>query len=427
MRKLLIFLALIVMSVPCPAQETNSQQLLAQTEPRIQERIRDILDAFSEYPSNSQRNAAAIREAQSLVESGVDQIEIVKQVAIFAASPATQEGRPLEARAVLDSLDLPSKTVIRSLAPYLDADNESLRSFVLDWFQYHDTCGSGPISLMRLNYSDYLDYAQGQLTRREDVPPAFIEYIYQRSPGQALLIFARVNPRKHAEMVARLQEINKQLGRARKHPKLEEFPGVPPISPLKEVKPEDLEGLQLPKIDFKAINLAEHIVSNAIWLNDNGFADRFQRDLAEAQQELKKLSEHDYWWARLYVAEIMRRHRELRDPKVLDKLREDSNELVNKAAKNERTRKSAKAAEDNAAAVPLIAPREVEARAVGSGSVRVDWQPSVGATSYSVLRRQPDTEAEFTTMATNVTGTSFTDDTGESGTLYEYRVVAKRR
>jgi hypothetical protein len=426
MRTQLILFALIVMSMRCHAQERNVEQLLTRAEPRIQARIEEILDAFSKYPSNSQRNVAAIREAQALAESVTDHIEIAKQVAIFAANPTMNEGRPLEARIVLDMLDLPPKTVIRALAPYLDAENESLRSFVLDWFQYHDTCGAGPISLMCLNYSDYLDYAQGQLRRHEDVPPAFIEYIYGRSPGQALLIFARANPRKHAEMVAHLQELSKKLEGVRKQPKIEGQQGIRPMPSPNEVKPQDLIGLQQPKIDFKEIQLAEHIVSNAIWLNDNGFADRFQQALPEAQQELKKLAEHEYWWARLYAAEIMRPHRELRDPKVLDKLREDSNELVSKAAKNERTRKSAKAAQDSATAVPLVAPREVEARAVRSGSVRVDWQPSVGATSYSVQRRQPDTEAEFTTIATNVTGTSFTDHTGESDTLYQYRVVAKR-
>jgi hypothetical protein len=34
------------------------------------------------------------------------------------------------------------------------------------------------------------------------------------------------------------------------------------------------------------------------------------------------------------VAEIMRRHRELRDPNVLENLREDDNELVSKTAQS---------------------------------------------------------------------------------------------
>jgi hypothetical protein len=74
----------------------------------------------------------------------------------------------------------------------------------------------------------------------------------------------------------------------------------------------------------------------------------------------------------------------------------------------------------------LVAPREVEAAAIGSGNIRVDWLPSVGATSYAIERRQPDTETEFTRIATNVTGTTFTDTGLVSGTLYEYAVVAQQ-
>jgi hypothetical protein len=98
------------------------------------------------------------------------------------------------------------------------------------------------------------------------------------------------------------------------------------------VTSQDLIGLEQPKIDTRAIRLAERIIGNTIRLK--GFDEHFQRALPEAQQELKKLAEHDQWWARLYVAEIMRRHRELRDPRVLDKLRDDDNELVGKAAKS---------------------------------------------------------------------------------------------
>jgi hypothetical protein len=76
--------------------------------------------------------------------------------------------------------------------------------------------------------------------------------------------------------------------------------------------------------------------------------------------------------------------------------------------------------------VPLVAPREVEARALGPTSGEVTWQASVGATSYAVQRRRPDTETEFTTIAPNVTATSYTDIGLASDTLYEYRVIAQQ-
>ena len=48
------------------------------------------------------------------------------------------------------------------------------------------------------------------------------------------------------------------------------------------------------------------------------------------------------------------------------------------------------------ASVPPDAPRNVDAVAVGATSIQVTWQAAANTTSYSILRRQPDTETEFT-------------------------------
>jgi hypothetical protein len=77
------------------------------------------------------------------------------------------------------------------------------------------------------------------------------------------------------------------------------------------------------------------------------------------------------------------------------------------------------------AGLPPIAPRNIDARAVGATSIQVDWQASVGATSYLVARRQPDTETFFSVIASNVIGTSFTDNAVVENSLYEYALVAK--
>ena len=73
---------------------------------------------------------------------------------------------------------------------------------------------------------------------------------------------------------------------------------------------------------------------------------------------------------------------------------------------------------------PPNAPAEISAAAVGATSIQVDWQAVAAATSYSVQRRVPDTESEFTTIASGLNTTSHTDNTVTSDTLYEYRVVA---
>ena len=328
-----ILVVLVLTCAQSAAQQASVDDLLAQSEAPIQERIRNIVDALSQSRIDPPRNIAAIREAQALLESDADKFEIVKQVAIFAASPASREFRSLEARAVLEVLALPPKIIIRVLAPYLDADNKELRSFVRDWFESHDTCSaSGGSSLQSVNYSDYLEYVRGQLNLNEDVPDAFVEYIYERSPERALFVFHRANPQRHAELVARIREAQEALEADRQQLEEEgasETPQQRKADREKEIRQKVESELR------REVLLAEHIVSNAIWLKEHGFGEEFQKALPEAKAQLWKLSERDdEWWARLYVAEIMRRHPELRQPLVIQRLSADDNALVSKTAKS---------------------------------------------------------------------------------------------
>ncbi|MCI0335242.1 MAG: hypothetical protein L0228_18690 [Planctomycetes bacterium] len=73
---------------------------------------------------------------------------------------------------------------------------------------------------------------------------------------------------------------------------------------------------------------------------------------------------------------------------------------------------------------PPNAPGEISAAATGATSIQVSSESVSAATSYSVQRRQPDTETNFTTIASGLATTSYTDNTASSDTLYEYRVVA---
>ncbi len=76
--------------------------------------------------------------------------------------------------------------------------------------------------------------------------------------------------------------------------------------------------------------------------------------------------------------------------------------------------------------ITLVAPRGVEARAVGPTSIEVTWEASLNATDYLVARRNPATETQFTAIAPNVVGTSYTDTGLLSDTLYEYLLVAQQ-
>jgi hypothetical protein len=277
-------------------------------------------------PRSSPRIPAKVfQEVQVLKAITNDQDEIVKQLAIFAATPSGDEGHPLFVLMILHLLDFPPSTVIPILAPYLNVENRDLRSIVRDWFQGHDNAGSSTLALQPINYDDYRCYVSRLMIPKQEVPVAFIEYIYERHAGKALLVFAYASGTR--DVVARMQVIRKMIDARHQG---------------KELEPHDETGRQLEErrhsrlSERREIELAEHLVSNAIWLKEHGFDDRFQKALPEAAAELAKLAKHDQWWARLYVVYIMRQHPELRQSDVLQELRADSNSLVSDLAKSMR-------------------------------------------------------------------------------------------
>jgi hypothetical protein len=283
MRQVLAFAASLAICSYCAAQEADVEKLLAQSEPAIQDQINRVYNVLTQSGVDPQSNGAAFQEIQTLKDSIADKGEIVKQLAIFAATPGDEQ-RPLMTNAILQLLDLPPKIVIRVLAPYPNADNPNLRSFVRDWFQAHDNAGTDVSPLDQIRYEDYKTYLRGLLNTRQEVPPAFVEYIYERSPDRALFVFYYATKWERGK------------------------------------EPDIL--------------LAEHIVSNAIWLKKNKFDDRFQMALPEATAELAKLAKREEWWIRYYVAEIMRRYPDLRQPDILQQLSTDNNALVSKSAKS---------------------------------------------------------------------------------------------
>lgn len=291
------------------------ERLIAAADPAIQAQIGTTFNAFlSGERSELKTNWQGFRELKKLKEVAGDDEQLVKQLAIYAvAVPRVEEHQVIGVLHILQVLDLKPSIPIRVLAPYLDSDNRLLRGFVRDWFESHDSHGLDGSPLPSANYRDYVDYINRTLNMHDEVPTAFVEYIYERSPDQALLVYLRVDRRD--ETIARLHAIGENLEAARQGRQ------------ARKVKIPQRRDQQ------REFLLAAHVVDNAIWLKENEFDEQLKQALPEAQEQLAKLSEHDQWWVRLYVAEIMRRHRELRLADVLDKLSEDANPSVSKAAK----------------------------------------------------------------------------------------------
>src|SRR3972149_6151911 len=269
--RLVIVVLLVIGWANVTVAQTEFDKLIAESDPAIQAQINATYHAQSDVD--------AYREAQTLKEATDDKGELVKQLAIFAATTESEEEfHVLLTLRILHLLELAPSIPIRVLAPYLDSDSQQLRDFAREWFQGYDSAaGEDPLNA-------YKSYVQQRLARNEKVPVAFVEYMYERSPGRALLTFQSGN----VDLSAQLQAIHEALQAARQG--RERSPDE--IRQQREKKRQEEVRRHQAKIEQGEILLAEHIISNAIWLKENKFDERFQKVLPEAAEELAKLTKH---------------------------------------------------------------------------------------------------------------------------------------
>jgi hypothetical protein len=284
----------VCLCTPCVAQE------LPEAKPEVQNQIKKTYDSIRRLGIISYDNVEVFAEAQKVKEliapqeddddealTLSDQVEVMEQLAVFVATTESSEDtHVLLSLMIWRYLQISPEATIQVLAPYLDASDESLRRFAHKWLAGHD------------DWDDYKKY----VSRSEEIPAPLIKLLYERSPGQALLLFQSGN------VAADVQAAIKQLeGNGREAP-------------------------QKPDEGKREILLGEHVVSDALWLHKNKFDEQFQAALPEAMAALEKLANHKQWLARLYVVHIMRQNPTLLQDHILRRLAEDENALVSEAA-----------------------------------------------------------------------------------------------
>jgi len=79
--------------------------------------------------------------------------------------------------------------------------------------------------------------------------------------------------------------------------------------------------------EWRPVLWAEHQVSDILWQWRYGFLPKNQVT-PEAKEALRRLADHPRWWARLYVAEVMRQYPPFRSDDLIDLLRDDEDETV---------------------------------------------------------------------------------------------------
>jgi hypothetical protein len=340
MRYVLILIASLTPWTACAAQEASVEQLLAQADPAIQAQIRVVLE------SKGKLQFAQTIETLKEIAREKDKDYLVKQMAISAATPTgAREFEGLITLVVLSRLDVPPGVIIRVLAPHLESENKGLRDFANEWFDgYSRTKFEDP-------FDEFASYVRDALSRNEEVPTDFTIYLFEQSPGRALLAFNQAA--EIGNLLAKMKEIRIKLEAEREERRKKGEDRIIPYVPFGATEQEiaEAEVRDRPFTEFqpskdlpdvlprqrdkklrKEIMLAEHLVSHAVWLKKYKFDEQYEGAGQEAREQLTNLSEHDEWWVRLYVVMIMRQHRELRVSEVWEKLRHDSNVHVSESA-----------------------------------------------------------------------------------------------
>lgn len=200
-----------------------------------------------------------------------DERQFVQQLIYFASV-----GQDVKERMAIylatDVLELSQMTVIDAVVPYIETKHESLNQVVQKVLKrIENTNGRKP------DFSYYREYIA---LRKSKPPEQLVAHMYMTAPDSALLTM---------------------LG-------------------IYVDRPEQQ----------KPILWGEHVVNDVLWKQQYGFL-RPDEIEAPAAEHLDKLSRHDEWWVRLYVAEILSSEAEFRTPEMVKRLKEDSHPLVRKA------------------------------------------------------------------------------------------------
>ena len=166
--------------------------------------------------------------------------------------------------------DLTRSQITIAIAPYLRSKNRSVRVRLFELMDYH-VCNGRPMT-------DYSTIFSMMRANKGKMPDEIIEYMYERSPGKALLGY---------------------MG----------YYSAP---------------------DRKTILLAEREISDTLWKHQHALLGLHEVEPA-AMEQLNKLSHHKEWWVRMYVAYIMREHRAFRRPEIVERLKQDKHLLVRKS------------------------------------------------------------------------------------------------
>lgn len=174
-----------------------------------------------------------------------------------------------------------AQTLIRAIVPYLGTEDPDLKKELYRMLKMVDLNVSG--RQVHPKYSEYpVAYVEYKLfieTNKDNLSEPLVQYMYQKSPGEALLTLTKV-------YIDDPQERN-------------------------------------------TIIHAEDVIKEDFWKRYHGPVKSRPRTISpEAKQAIDQLSRYPQWWIQLYVAEILLREPQFSSPQILERLKDTKHPVV---------------------------------------------------------------------------------------------------
>ncbi len=256
------------------AEESNTLQ--------ISPEVRDHLDRLTRALITEDEVARRDVIDSLRKEYGRTYGSLIPQLVWFSAH-ATSTAEAMVAGIVLRDLQISEALIVHALVPYLDAPDDKFRKSVRELIAVSDrgvVCGPPGYEHFEYLASEIRKAAQ----RSEEPPASLVRFLYDVRPGTAMLEMMR------AYMAQETQT------------------------------------------EWRRLIWAEYVVRDALWKKSHGFPQRFLEARQEVLVQLGSLSHHPKWFVRLYVATVSRKYPELRDTKIVNRLKQDPHPLVREAA-----------------------------------------------------------------------------------------------
>jgi hypothetical protein len=238
--------------------------------------IADAIRASADTSATTAERVAALENLRPHWEA--DPTHMVQQALYFHnhhLGPDELETR-LAAWSMISYFNVDDHAIVRAVLPFLETEHRVLREEV-----------QRLLTRVERSAADFSVYRGIIAESAEDPPAALVRYMYRKRPGAAFLALNSV------------------------------------YTPTSERERR------------RAFLWAEHVVSDYVWRKEFRFEDAAAAVRADAQAELRTLATCDAWWARLYAAEIMQRHPEVRAEESYALLARDANHLVREAVAQE--------------------------------------------------------------------------------------------